>query len=288
VALAGCTRVPSDIVVSWYPLGPGNTWVYQNEALEGDMAHPDFERWTTEVTIVSAVPFPELDGTLVTRRTKAFGDTLSPDYLQGNNMAKREEPETHLLIHGSCVYVLDGWDATCAQFNDEECAPAFGPSHRVRREYRDELLRGNVPPGFCFPMGKGSTWGRVPSTGGSDLYVWTVLSLNTDPFGPPESKTYRMWSTTGGGEEILRWFTEGVGVVQLVDEHHGTYDELRRQLVKATIRGKTRSYQLTPARQEPGGEDDCSPPGWWQHFVRADGSPFKSEAECLSYASKEK
>jgi hypothetical protein len=282
VVIAGCaSRPPQDITASWYPMQPGDTWIYQKMSLEGDMAQPDFERWITEETIVSAVPVRELAGTLVTRRTKVLDDTLTPHFLPENDLAKRELPETHLLIHQGCVYELDGWDATCAQVGDT-CVPAFDQSHHVRREYRDELLRGKVPPGLCFPIVKGMTWGRVPSTRGSGLYVWDALALNADPFGPSAGKTYRLWSTAGAGESIDRWFAQGVGIVQQVIEHHGTYDEDRRQLLRATIHGKTQSYQLTPARIEPASEDDCDGPGW-QHFSRADGSSFGSIADCISY-----
>jgi hypothetical protein len=51
------------------------------------MGHPDVERWTTEETIVGAVAFPELEGTLVTKRTKVLNDTLTPDFLPGNDLA---------------------------------------------------------------------------------------------------------------------------------------------------------------------------------------------------------
>jgi len=284
IVIASCSsRVPQDITASWYPLQPGDSWTYAKKSLEGDIAHPDFERWTTEETIVSAVAFPELAGTLVTRRTKVFDDTLTPDFLPGNDLAKREPPESHLLIHQGCIYELDGWDATCAELPNE-CVPAFDQNHRVRREYRDTLLRGGIAPSLCFPIVKGKSWGRVPSTAGSDLYVWDVLGLNQDPFGPPGGQTYHLWSTTGAGESIDRWFAEGVGIVQQVREHHGTYDEDRRQLLRATIHGKAQDYQLTPARIEPGSDYDCDGPGW-QHFARADGTAFRDKADCISYSS---
>jgi hypothetical protein len=250
------------------------------------MAHPDVERWTTQETIVSAVAFPELAGTLVTRRTKVLDDALTPGFLAANDLAKREPPETHLLIHRGCLYELDGWESTCAE-GPTECVPAFDRSRRVRPEYRDALLRGDVPPGLCFPIVKGMTWGRVPSTGGSDLYVWDVLGLNADPFGPPGGRTYHMASTTGSGEAIDRWFAEGIGIVQEVDEHHGTYDEDRRQLLRATIHGKSQSYQLAPARTVPLSEWDCGGPGW-RHFSRADGARFSGIADCIGYLSNGK
>ncbi|MCU1237581.1 MAG: hypothetical protein JWP63_5548 [Candidatus Solibacter sp.] len=63
------------------------------------MAHPIVKRWTTEETIVSAVPDAKLKGTLVTLRTRA---------LEG---IQREPPESRLLVRDNCIYVFDGSDA---------------------------------------------------------------------------------------------------------------------------------------------------------------------------------
>ncbi|MGA2715031.1 MAG: hypothetical protein ABSG41_18170 [Bryobacteraceae bacterium] len=88
VVIASCTsRVPQNITASRYPLQPGDSWICQKDSLEGNMGHPDVERWTTEETIVGAVAFPELEGTLVTKRTKVLNDTLTPDFLPGNDLA---------------------------------------------------------------------------------------------------------------------------------------------------------------------------------------------------------
>jgi hypothetical protein len=137
---------------------------------------------------------------------------------------------------------------------------------------------------MCFPIRKQMTWGRTSTTGGSGLYVWNVLNLNGDRFGPPGRRTWRMTSTTGSGESIDRWFTEGVGIVQQVNEHHGTYDEDRRRLLKATINGKTQEFHLTPARTVPFGPVDCEGVRW-RHFLRADGTVFRSLADCQAYTS---
>ena len=240
------------------------------------MAHPDFERWTTEETIVSVAPVPELAGTLVTKRTKVFGDTLTPGFLKANDMAKRELPESHLLLHQSCVYVLDGSDAMAAG-----CAQAGGACLRPNR---DDLLRGNIAADYCFPIAKGMSWGKVPGTSPSEEYVWHAGGLDADPFGPPGGKTFHLSSYGGSGISMDRWFEQGVGLVQEVIEHHGTYDEDRRQLVRATIHGKTHAYQLTRARIVPSSEDDCDGPGW-QHFARADGVSFRDKAGCVGYTS---
>ena len=81
-----------------------------------------------------------------------------------------------------------------------------------------------------------------------------------------------------------RWFEEGIGVVQEVTEHHGTYGEQRRTLLSATLHGKARNYQLTPARTVPLSGLDCSGAGW-RHYVRADGGAFGSTGECAAYSS---
>lgn len=49
-----------DAVLSWYPLEVGNSWTWQDEALDGDWAHPTFERWIMEQTIISIAPDAEL------------------------------------------------------------------------------------------------------------------------------------------------------------------------------------------------------------------------------------
>jgi hypothetical protein len=84
-----------------------------------------------------------------------------------------------------------------------------------------------------------------------------------------------------------RWFVEGLGIVQEVIEHHGTYGEDRWQLLSATINGNTQSHQLTPARTVPLAEFDCRGAGW-RHYSRSDESSFKSIADCLHYSSKRK
>jgi hypothetical protein len=71
------------------------------------------------------------------------------------------------------------------------------------------LLRGELPADYCFPLAKGTTWGRMPTTSPANEYVWYVVE---DIAGP-----------------LVR---RRVGLLHEVDEHHGTYDEDRQQLVK--------------------------------------------------------
>ncbi len=156
--------VAEDVMPSWYPVNPGDTWVYQKESLDGDMVHPIIERWTTEEAIVSAVKVPELAGALVTKKTKVLSDLLAPGYLRANDWAKRELPESHLLIRRNCVYLLDGLDAqdSGCDFNVEStCLKPLdrGQSWSEVCPHRDDLLRGRryrLTLDVCFPMQSGS------------------------------------------------------------------------------------------------------------------------------------
>ncbi|MGK4277500.1 hypothetical protein, partial [Escherichia coli] len=79
-----------DAVLSWYPLQPGDTWVYQKESRDGDMAHPSVERWTTEETIVRTVAVPEVGGSLITKRTSVLDHSVPPDFIPQNDSTRRE------------------------------------------------------------------------------------------------------------------------------------------------------------------------------------------------------
>ena len=247
------------------------------------MDHPDVDRWIEAETVVRAENFPELAGTLVTKQIKILSDVRTPDYVGGNPFRKNA-PETRFLIRQGCLYALDGWDAPCAQVGDR-CVPAFDRDGQVGREYREVLLHNGVAADVCFPMTKGKTWGKVPSTSPAEEYVWHVAGLNLDPFGRAGARTYHLTSYGGSGESIDRWFEPGVGIIQEMHEHHGTFDEDRKQLLKATIGGKTRTFELTSARTVPFGPDDCAGPRW-RHFSRVDGTLFGSLADCLSYSSR--
>ena len=148
---------------TWYPLNPGDTWVYQKESLDGDMVHPVIERWTTEETIVSAVKVPELAGPCSRKRPRY--SAISSRRITCGRMigAKRELPESHLLIRRNCVYLLDGLDAqgSGCDFNVEStCLKPLDQDNHVRPEYRDDLLRGKIPADFCFPMQSGKYLGQ--------------------------------------------------------------------------------------------------------------------------------
>lgn len=249
----GCWNpaVAQDAVASWYPLQPGETRTFHKEWRYGRKDHPEIEQWTTEETAVSAVAVPDVGGNLVTRYTKVLSHVVPAGFLMPNDSTKRELPESHLLVQGNCVYVLDGVEAqasACDPNIHSACLKPLDPADRVRPEYRDDLLRGKIPADYCFPLAVGMTWGKVATTSPAEEWVWNVLGLNADGFGVAGGRTFHMVSHLSSGTSIDRWFAEGIGVIQEVIEHHGTYDEIRRQLVKATIGGKTQSYGLTPAR----------------------------------------
>ena len=149
--------------------------------------------------------------------------------------------------------------------------------------YHDELRRGTVQPDFCFPLTAGMTWGRIPSRGADPDFVWHAVSLFGDPYGPPHGTTFRLNTRAGSGTDVNRWFTKGIGVVQENSEHHGTYEEGRRRLLRATISGKTQIFDLPPARTPPLSEFDCAG-AKWQHFARTNGTSFETAVACIAYA----
>jgi hypothetical protein len=255
---------PSDVVLSWYPLRPGNSWVYQHEERDGDMAQPDSARWTTEETVVKSTLSPELAGTIVTVRTSVRNLILSPRFIAGNAPSPGQVSELRLLVHRNCVYRLHGNGAD----------PWPGWNHP---------RPDDVPPDFCFPMANGSTWGKLPNTSPALEYVWTVRGLNHDPFGPSGATTFHLSAHIGAGDYTDRWFEQGIGPVQEVSEHHGTYGESRIRLLSATINGKTQTYQLKPATTIPLDSSDCEGPGW-RHYGREDGSSFTSLEACRRFS----
>jgi hypothetical protein len=154
----------------------------------------------------------------------------------------------------------------------------------LRPAYRAALIQRKIPPELCFPLTKGKTWGKVPSTSPAREDVWRVVGMDSDPFGENGVRTFRLSSYGGGGISVDSWFGQGVGLLQEVSEHHGTYDEDRQVLIASTIDGTSRSYKLKLARILPFSDMDCSGPGW-RHFAKADGAPFHSLDDCATYVS---
>jgi hypothetical protein len=102
-----------DVVPSWYPAEPGDTWVYQREDRDGGsrgILNPDTARWKTEETIASSATIAE--GRLVLKRVKVLGSLSAsvPKYL--SDRVPEESIDSHYLVRQNCVYVLDGDDAS--------------------------------------------------------------------------------------------------------------------------------------------------------------------------------
>jgi hypothetical protein len=263
-----------DAIRSWYPLQVGNTWIYAKESLDGRMDHPDVEHWTTEETVIRTARDAALDAVLVTMRVKVLDHRTPPRGPRHSNM--REEPESHLLVRHDCLWVVDGAAAGAAAYVDD-------PLHSAR--FHADFLQGQVPPDYCFPIGTGKQWGRVANTSPAEELIWSVDGMNGDPYGPPGERTFHFSTHLGAGEFSDRWFTEGTGLVQENTEHHGTYDEQRVRLLRSSFNGQTRTYDLQSARTAPRGEPDCDGPGW-RHFVHADGTAFRSRADCVAFSNR--
>jgi hypothetical protein len=264
-----------DVVPSWYPAEPGDTWVYQREDREGGgrgILNPDIARWTTEETIASSATIPE--GRLVLKRVKVLGSLSAsvPKYL--SDRVPEESIDSHYLVRQNCVYVLDGDDASVESVGRK----ALGPNDHLLQEFRDALLRGEVHPDMCFPLKDGATWGNLPNSHVSDEVVWTVIGIDRWV-----RNAFHVSSHQASGTTVDRWFEPGVGIVQETMLHHGTYIENRRQLLRAIIGGKTHSYALTPVRTVPDSQGDCGPI-WWRQMARRDARPFMDQGACISYA----
>jgi hypothetical protein len=270
-----------DVALSWYPAQPGNSWIYLHESRDAGnrgIAHPMIERWKTEETIISTRSVPA--GTLVVQRTKVFGHVMLNGWLPVNDVTKRVRSESYFLLHEDCLYGLRDINRE----GPEGILDALDDNHQIRPPYLDALLHGNIAPDFCFPMTVGSSWGQVPDTSPAEEDVWHVKAVNGDPFGATGARTSHLFAHQGSGTVADVWFEQGVGVLQEVVEHHGTYWEDRRQLLRTIIGGTVHRYRLKPARTVPRGETECK--AGWRHFVRADGTLLGNVADCVGYSRK--
>jgi hypothetical protein len=269
-----------ELVGSWYPiLQAGNTWVYADEARDaGSDDHglddPTIGRWTTTETVSNVDVIPE--GTHVTIHSTISGLVKLHDWM--DNSALMTPSETELLVRGSCVYRL----RTTTEDDPDDTASAYDANHTMRPAFRKALAQDDVPPAYCFPMRPGREWGRVPSTSPAGEDISEVEALNGDPFGTPGGRTFHVSDYQGAGETIDYWFQQGVGVVQYVYEHHGTYGQHRRILTSATANGRTRTFDLQPARTAPLEPGECRDE--WRHWIRADGTLIPDLPACVAYA----
>jgi hypothetical protein len=213
---------------------------------------PTVGRWTTTETVAAATA--AADGIHVTVRA-----TIS-DVVRENGWhddpARLTPAQTLLLVRGNCVY-------------------------QPRPPFR-MVWASDDHPAFCFPLTAGGEFGRAPTTPPDEEDVWKIGAINGDPFGTPGGRTFRVYGFQGSGDTTDYWFQEGVGVVQFVQVHHGTYDEYRRRLVKTTIDGVTTTYALQPARTPPLDAGECRT--GWQRWVRSDGTLLRDRAACEAYA----
>ncbi len=259
MAVPGKAAPPSSVVRAWFPAEPGNRWVYQHEALDGGergLADPRIERWKTEETIDAVTD--TAGGTVVTERVRVYDHEMLNGWLPENDATKRLQPVETLVIHRNCLY-------------------------REGDSYKD--AEGEDTPSLCFPMTLGGNWGRSAATSPTLEAVWHVRALNGDPFGIAGGRTYHASAHEGAGSFRDIWYAQGIGLVQSVGEHHGTYFVDRSLLLSTTFGGHTRVYSLTPAKTVPLSEFDCNGSGW-RHFVHDDGTAFASPADCIAFAGR--
>jgi len=280
--LLAATGVTGDdrptVALSWYPLRIGNTWVYADEWRDADggygIDNPRIGRWTTTETVIAAEGSPDGIKVVVERDVSA----ITRVHGWHGDPTRLASTRTEWLVRGACIYTLETADGSDA----DDIWPAYDGSHRIRAAFRHALLRGDVPAQYCFPMTAGAEWGRTPSTPPNDEDVWRVRAMNGDPFGTAGARTFHVSGFQGSGDTTDYWFQEGVGVTQFVEVHHGTYDEIRRRLVKTTIDGVTKPYALQPARTPPLEPGECR--AGTLRWVRADGTLIPTELECEGYA----
>ena len=188
-----------DAAVDWFPVHAGDTWIYRHETRDengGGRAHLDIHRWQTEETVTGAWVVPE--GTLVGRQVRVVEGSAG----------YRVNPEPAVLIRGDCVYSSEvDWKAQ---------------EHQLTAAFREELAAGHLAPDFCFPLGKGKTWG-APTT-----KDWQVAGKKARTFHVVSISSY---PGAGVTEEV--WFERGVGIVREEEIHRGTIGEIRTWLVKS-------------------------------------------------------
>jgi hypothetical protein len=240
---------PTSLVRLWFPVEVGDRWVYQHEQRDAGphgMADPKIERWKTEETIDSVTNLST--GTLVIKSVRAYDHEMLNGWVPENDSVQTLSPVERILIRNDCIYP------------DQD---------------------RNSPPTLCFPMTVGGEWGRTQETDPSENDVWHVQALNGDPFGVTNGQTYHAAAHEGAGYFRDMWYAKGIGVLQSVGLHHGTYWEDRSQLRSTTFAGQTTRYSLLPAKTVPLSESDCTGVGW-RHFVRGDGSAFASWKACIA------
>ncbi len=204
-------------VADWFPLHPGDRWVYEHETRDEDgsgAAQLRTQRWRTEETITNSWSIPE--GTLFKRRIQVTEGTPGTGY--------REMSDQMYLVRGNCLY------RSPLSFTQ--------PDHQLTRTFREDLLAGRLAADFCFPLTVGMTWG-APHWGNwrkpADAKDWKVVEVLQEQFSLASQTSFHIASVSaylGSGETGSIWFTKGVGIVSEEYIHHGTLGEVRTRLIR--------------------------------------------------------
>jgi hypothetical protein len=220
--------------LAWFPLQVGSRSVYEHESKSGDRTRPDVVRWTTEETIAGWVTIPE--GLVVLREVKqqsnAARQTVASRTILPNGQLREVRQQISnsgyfvtrdrepYLVHGNCIYVIEGgWDTQRQQ---------------LRPQYRNDLGDGSLSPDFCFPLQPGSAWGNNLRFENNDR-PWRVepAQMGVGSFLPAKyGDAIHIVSRhfgSGGQEDV--WFQKGTGVVGEHYIHNGTYDEYTKKLL---------------------------------------------------------
>ena len=204
-------------VADWFPLHPGDKWVYEHETRDEDgrgAAHLRTQRWRTEETITNSWSIPE--GTIFKRRTQVVEGTPGTGY--------REMLDQMYLVRGNRLY------RSPLSFTQ--------PDHQLTRTFREDLLAGHLAADFCFPLTDAMTWG-APHWGSwrkpTNAKDWKVVEVQQAQIGLASQITFHIASVSsylGSGETGSIWFTKGVEIVREEYIHHGTIGEVRTRLIR--------------------------------------------------------
>jgi hypothetical protein len=212
IALFGCAwSLGAAEILAWYPLNPGNVWIYEHEVRDLDPKHPRISRWVTHEAVERLVSIPE--GTVVKRDVKTIQGQPDGSWI-GNRGA------FHYLLREDCIYFLNGqdWADTARQ---------------LRPDFQKYLLNRKVSPDLCFPIQPGKHW-EAPDT---SEWAWSVAGRGCGQTGfCPESVSasdfHLAASQASSDGEAHLWFRKDVGITGQWWSHNGTYGELRVRLVK--------------------------------------------------------
>ena len=211
--VACCSLLSAEDVFSVFPLQAGNQWTYEHENRGGDRAHPQISRWITVTTVRGHATVPE--GTVILRDTKLVQGQPNGGWIGTHG-------SFHYLLRQNCIYFLDRqeWDES---------------AKRLRDDFRDILLRGQIAPDLCFPLEAGMHW-RGNADHCSEWFMQGVVREGTAAAFVPDSveaPDFHLFSPQAcGGETGHRWFRSGTGITGEWFWHNGTYGELRVRLVK--------------------------------------------------------